>query len=227
MTKINIGKGTKKFTHYYKIASLSDSKIISYRVKPSNLFADVLSNKKIIVYGDYDILFCFTNNSLQNQRYSAKFLKKTFCEIVNYDLSCSDKLIDIDKIEAIAMFPSQLTCTLNFINSGLTNKYINIKVSGEIKVDLFFLDKVSSDYDRRLVKQDINDLENEIVKEKKLYDEKKDIKKGKNQSLSIQCWQFEPEDNLTVYDMLEMDLEILKNSVRQIDIKESDNYKEE
>lgn len=220
MATINIGKGTKIFTHYYKIAGLHDSKIIAYKVKPSNLFAEILSKGKIIVYGDYDILLCLTNNSnSEKQKYSAKSLKKTFCEIVTYELTDTNKIVNIKDIEAVASFFTQPTCFLNIINSSLTNTYIDIKVSGEIRVDLFVSDKISSDSNIRLVGQEENNSKNEIVKENKLHGNEWDVEKYENLNSNIQYWQFEPEDNLTVHDMLEMDLETLKNSARQIELK--------
>lgn len=220
MTTINIGKVTKIFTHYYKIAGLHDSKIITYKIKPSNLFAEILSKEKIIVYGDYDILLCFTNNSSGKQKYSAKFLRKTFCEIVNYELTDTNEIVNMKDIEAVAVFLTQPTCFLNITNSGLVNTYIDIRISGEIRVDLFVSDKINSDHNTQLVRQEENNSKNEIVKEKKLCrNEEGDIRKDKKQNSDIQYWQFEPEDNLTVHDMLEMDLEILKNSARQIELK--------
>jgi len=203
MSDIVLGQGLKGFLHQYHFSDLTNVAIISCRISNPNLFAEVLSDCEVAVFGNYEILLCYRTGSRdRGQAYRVKSDSKTFCEVVSYKTAADDGQVNNSKTKVLARFSSSPACTTRVIGSSLFNKFLSIKVSGEIKVDIVSCEVECLNEECESVDQKADlSLEEDSPEELPL-----PLDSEKAEFLeTVHSWQFEVKNNLPVSELLQID----------------------
>lgn len=136
MTAIGFKAGRKKFLHNYKLPVLPGCVLVGCRVKDISLFAEILSDSKVAVFGDYDLILCYRCDSgNEKEGYRTKLMKKTFCEVVACEGSAEDRGPGDQGREVTVKLETGPFCKTGLVVNGLWKSFFNVGVFGEIKVE--------------------------------------------------------------------------------------------
>lgn len=223
---INIlGKGKMNLSHNIKFIGLSKATIISCQVRSLSLFAKVLDEKEVAVFGDYDIFICYRNGAKEGEHnYETKFKREVFCEVIPYEKIIENEQIDSQEIKAAAIFTNGPNCDYKLITFNHSNSYLEIKVSGEIRITVSVNEIESNDGERLIIKKKsvtvLNNNDEPEVEEPKSNiknDKEKAPKKNEekmyrenDENSDLKVLQFE-DGIYSIEELMEMDFETLES----------------
>lgn len=183
-----------RFSDLIQLHELYYSTILDCRGKTCSIFAKPVSEKEIAIFGDYEILVFYRNLFANGEKnYGAITVRKNICEIVPFEV---EKNTEIKSVLLL-----QPCCNFKQKNHKNSNSYWEIEVQGEIKIN----NEMS---ENEMSETDANSDNAAPLKEQAVdFDShESDVKPFDSQE-----WQFEESDDISIEQLMDMDLESLKN----------------
>ena len=194
MAPIETYNVSKKFSDIIEL-DLNNATILDCQTKTCSVFIKNNHQKEIAVFGDYEILVLYSKSSEDRKsNLEAITIRKNICEIVPFD--------EIIKDKALAALSLQPTCRLSYITKSHYRSLWEIEVLGwEIEVlgEINITGTINEAIDTT---GNTNTKEEPAINSCQQNTEKKQI--------DSHVWQFEEMENITIEQLMDMDLESLK-----------------
>jgi hypothetical protein len=187
---ITIEDQCNRFSDLIQLHELYYSTIIECRAKPCSIFAKPVSEKEVAIFGDYKVVVLHRNLFTSGKKdYGSITIRKNICEIVPFEVK--------ENTEIKPALLLQPTCNFKFEKHQSNNLYWEIEVQGEIKMESTETN-ISNNFAPSI---------GEPVPSQE--------RKGK--PFHSQVWQFEGNEDVVIEQLMEMDLESLKNMGKKSD----------
>ncbi len=171
-----------QFSDIIQLHDLYYSTIIECTTKECSVFTKYVSKNEIVVYGDYKVIVLYKKLYADGENnYGSLTVSKNICELVSLKAT---KNIEMDA--QLVMRPA---CIFKFEKYDRGNSFWEISIQGELHIINF-------------PNSEIKNLENPPA-------ENSPPKDAGFQSPD-HVWQFEQNDDISIEQMLDMDLESLK-----------------
>lgn len=173
-----------RFSDITQVHDLYYSTIIECRAKLINIYVKPISENEIAIYGDYRIIVLYRRLYLDEDKHFASLtINKNICEILPVKSTN-----DFEPEVKLILHPSS---KFKYEKQDHGNYFWEICVEGEIQMSNSSMDT-------------INNLD---AKETDNFDQQ-----NNNSVISdSNVWQFEENDDISIEQMMDMDLESLKN----------------
>ena len=181
-------KNNIRFSDIIQLHELYYSTILDCRLKTDSIFTKPISEKEIAVFGDYKLVIFYSNLFVSGEKsYAAITVRKNICEIVPFEVK-----ENIEVKSALLLHPS---CNCKYENHQ-NKSYWEIEVQGEIKIS----NELS----------ETNETSDKVVTPEE-QPANSDLQESDVKPFDSHVWQFEGNDDIPIEQLMEMDLESLKN----------------
>lgn len=189
MIPATVDECNKEFSATIKLNDLYYSTILDCHARSCNVFTKILSEKKIAVFGEYKILIFYRKTYLnEEKKYEAITVRKNICEIIPFEVR--------ENAETTAVLLLQPFCNFKYVLHDHNPSFWEIEVKGEIKVT-----------STMNTTAEITD-NTEPAEEQPVISQPQE---SEEQPADSNVWQFDENDEISIEQLMDMDLESLKN----------------
>jgi hypothetical protein len=178
---------SKTFSDTVELHDFYYSTILDCRAEIGGVFTKAVSDNLMAVFGEYKILVLFKKSYVgESKNYAAVAVRKGFCETVPFEKA--------ESAQITASFSQQPSCTFTYINSAYNNSFWSIQVKGEIKISGAVAEAAASPPGAGTEEPPVSSL----------------LQPAKEKPEESGVWQFEANENISMEQLMDMDLESLK-----------------
>lgn len=214
METIILGTGSKDFSNIIEMQEYGYNDLLDCKVKVLNIFAKMLSQIEVAVFGDYQIYIFYKHGSNKKaNNYKIKTIKKSFYEIIPYkEIFLDNRIVnESEKItEQVSFEPS---CKLNLNEISNHNPLYKIDVHGKIEVS-YVLDEASNfEVNDKTIIEPKEKAKIEFI-EPKEEENTGIIENEKEEKIQSTALEIDEKKDYLINELIDMDLESLKKLVK-------------
>lgn len=174
-----------RFSDLIQLHDLYYSSILECRATPCNIFAKPVSETEIAVFGDYKILVLYRNLFTSGKKdYGAITINRNICEVIPLEVK--------EHTEVKPVLLLQPSCKFKYDQRQNINPYWEIEVQGEIKLEA----EAHTPFSNFVASMELPE----------------NAPESKDSSpFQSQVWEFEGNEDVPIEELMEMNLETLKN----------------
>ncbi len=171
-----------QFSDIIQLHDLYYSTIIECKAKECSIFIKSVSESEIAVYGDYKVIVLFKNLYADGEsKYGSLTVHKNICELISLKVP--------ENIEMDTQLLMRSSCIFKFEKHDRGNSFWEISVQGELHILNFPVSEIKNPESHPTENSSPPDM-------------------GAQNADHV--WQFEQNDDISIEQMLDMDLESLK-----------------